>query len=157
MHWWGDGLAFECHRCGNCCRGAGNVWISDAEITALARALEMTADELRSVYTRAPEQEDRERDGEAPRTLLRQKSNEDCVFWDERSGCTIYAHRPRQCRTYPFWRGILHARETWESEASSCAGIGSGRIHTVSEISAAIESDGIPLHRTSLRARAKVD
>ncbi len=139
--WYANGLRFECSRCGECCRGAGNVWVSDTEISSLAQVLEVSDAELRSLYTR--------RAGRRG-VVLRQKRNQDCVFWHSESGCKIYAQRPRQCRTDPFWRGLVHSRESWESEASSCPGIGRGSLHAAEVIEARAADDGIPEHRTRL-------
>ena len=137
--WYADGLRFECSRCGHCCRGAGNVWVSDADVASLAQALEVSDAELRSLYTR--------RLGRSG-VVLRQQRNQDCVFWHPESGCQVYAQRPRQCRTYPFWRAIVHSRESWEEEASSCPGIGRGSLHAAEGVEASAAADGIPEHRT---------
>jgi Fe-S-cluster containining protein len=140
--WFGEGLRFRCTRCGNCCRGAGNVWIGDAEIHAIAGELGMPEEEFRAVYTRRA----------ARRGLvLRQKRNQDCIFWNPEAGCEVYAERPRQCRTYPFWSANVHSRENWEAEARSCPGIGSGDLHPASEVAATAADDGIPTHRTRMR------
>jgi Fe-S-cluster containining protein len=152
--WWADGLAFECHRCGACCRGAGNVWISDSEVASLATALEMNEDELRAAYTRRAGPRARGKREPGADTVLRQKRNRDCVFWKRGSGCSIYEHRPQQCRTYPFWRAIVHSPESWAEEGRSCAGIGSGPVREYNEIAAHAADDGIPLHRTRRRVRA---
>ena len=38
--WYSDGLKFDCTGCGDCCTGdPGYVWVSRAEIEALAAAL----------------------------------------------------------------------------------------------------------------------
>lgn len=149
--WYGEGLEFECHRCGACCRGPGNVWVSDAEIGGLARALEMEEDEVRAVYTRRAAPRARSRHGGGPDTVLRQKRNQDCIFWEPGSGCSVYAQRPRQCRTYPFWEAIVHSRETWEEESRACRGIGCGPARAAEEIAALVAEDGIPRHRTRTR------
>ena len=142
--WYADGLRFRCTRCGNCCRGDGNVWVSDAETLQLASLLEMSESELRGAFTRPA----------ADGTVLRQRANGDCVFWREQQGCTVYAARPRQCRTYPFWRANVHSPETWRAESALCPGIGDpgeGSLHRQGEILAAISDDGIPPQRTRLR------
>lgn len=40
-----------------------------------------------------------------------------CVFLDPRGQCSIYAVRPVQCRTYPFWPSLVDAQEDWDDEA----------------------------------------
>ena len=141
--WYRDGLRFRCTRCGNCCRGAGNVWVAEDEIEDLARANDMEADSFRAAFTR--------RAGRGG-LVLRQKRIQDCVFWDADSGCTVYDARPRQCRTYPFWRGLVYSEESWRAEARSCPGIDQGELHAASEIEATAANDGIPTHRTRIRA-----
>ena len=139
--WYREGLRFRCTRCGNCCRGDGNVWVSDAEIGALATRLGLSDSDLRSGYTR--------RSGRG--IVLAQKRNQDCIFFDGSSGCEVYADRPRQCRTYPFWRGIVHSRDDWDDESRCCPGIGRGDLHPPSEIAQTAATDGIPEHRTRTR------
>jgi Fe-S-cluster containining protein len=130
--WYRDGLRFACTRCGNCCRGAGTVRVSDAEIAALARRLELTDAEFRAVYTR------RLRGGEVS---LRERANRDCVFYEARPpGCRVYEDRPAQCRTWPFWPSVLHSTERWQEEAAGCPGMNRGRLHTAPEIEETAEA-----------------
>ncbi len=103
--WYRDGLRFTCTRCGNCCTGdPGTVRVTDDEIDALAALLGIDRDEFRGLYTREL------RGGEV--SLVEKRSN-DCVFWDRKAGCRVYAARPRQCRAWPFWRAVVHSSETW--------------------------------------------
>jgi Fe-S-cluster containining protein len=67
------------------------------------------------------------------RISLIEKPNYDCIFW-ESDGCSVYRHRPMQCRSYPFWSGNLISRHSWEQLKSSCPGIGAGRVHSRREI-----------------------
>lgn len=116
--WHAAGVCFECTRCGDCCRGHGLVELSDADIARLAGGLSLTEDAFRERYTRPL------RKG---RIGLIDQQGGDCVFLDcAGSGCTVYADRPEQCRSYPFWPSILHSEETWQEEASRCEGIGRG-------------------------------
>lgn len=117
--WWKDGLRFECTRCGACCRGRGRVEVSDADIESLASHLGLAPDEFRRTYTRP---------GYKGRIDLRDQPNEDCIFFDEKQGCSVYEKRPTQCRTYPFWKPVLHDRESWDEEARHCEGIGRGAL-----------------------------
>ena len=140
--WYREGLRFECTRCGRCCRGAGNVWISDDEIEALAKRLELSDEGFRGEYTR--------RAGRRG-IVLGQKRNQDCVFWDDRRGCTVYEDRPRQCRSYPFWSANVVSQEAWAEESASCPGIGDGPLRPAEEIARIAADDGIPAHRTRAR------
>ncbi len=131
--WYRDGLRFACTRCGNCCTGAGVVRVSEAEIEALADHLALADAEFRALYLR------RLRRGEV---ALREKANRDCVFYDRRKGCTVYPHRPRQCRTWPFWRAVVHSRERWDEEARSCPGMNRGALHDADLIDRQARDDG---------------
>jgi len=136
LPWFDDGLRFQCTRCGNCCTGEpGNVWLTDPELAKLARRLELTENELRRRYTR--------RVLGVGRSLL-EKPNGDCVFFDRDAGCTVYEDRPKQCRTWPFWRDVVRTETTWEIEAQDCPGMNQGRHFHRDEILKIIADDGLP-------------
>lgn len=123
--WYRDGLRFTCTRCGNCCTGEpGNVWVNDEEIAAIARFRQEAIEEVIGLYTRH---------GHRGRTL-REKRNNDCIFYEREAGCTIYAVRPRQCRTWPFWQSNLHSPERWECTHEVCPGAGQGELISAEEI-----------------------
>lgn len=123
--WYQDGLRFACTRCGACCTGApGFVWVSVAEIEALAAELRLSTDEFGRRFLR--------RVGD--RISLVERPNGDCVFWDANRGCTVYESRPVQCRTWPFWTENLESRETWEETGSRCPGIDRGDWFSVESI-----------------------
>lgn len=142
--WFHAGLRFECTQCGRCCRGPGNVWVEDSEIERLAHATGRSVDDFRKTHVK--------RSGRRG-LVLRQKQNQDCVFWEESSGCQVYASRPRQCRTYPFWKANLRTEYDWQSERRSCPGVGEGSLHAREAIESMLADDGIPDHRNRLRAR----
>jgi Fe-S-cluster containining protein len=123
--WYRDGLRFTCTRCGKCCTGEpGFVWVNEEELAALAELRGETVDEVRERYTR-----------EATRGVtLREKSNGDCVFYDRKEGCTVYAVRPRQCRTWPFWESNVETPETWARTCQVCPGSGQGELIPAEEI-----------------------
>ena len=123
--WFGEGLEFTCRQCGNCCRGPepGYVWVSDAEIAALAQRLGLTVEQFGRTYLRRV----------GARLSLVERANHDCVFWREGEGCAVYEQRPEQCRTFPFWKDITATRESW-SRFSWCAGKDSGRTYSREEI-----------------------
>jgi len=139
--WYRDGLRFACTGCGNCCRGAGTVRVSDAEIGALARRLDVRDAEFRAIYTR------RLRGGELS---LRELANRDCVFYDrEARGCRVYEDRPRQCRSWPFWATVLHSPERWGEEAEDCPGMNRGPLHDAETITRSSSRDGTSTQKRS--------
>ncbi len=132
--WYRDGLRFACTRCGNCCGGtSGSVRVSDAEIEALSRRTGLDPEQFRSVYTR------RLRGGDLS---LRERSDGTCILYGAERGCTVYPDRPRQCRTWPFWRAVVHSPERWAEEALGCPGMGRGGLHAAEQIAHALADDG---------------
>jgi uncharacterized protein len=129
--WYRDGLRFRCTRCGNCCTGEpGNVWVDDAEIDALSEFIGETRTEFVARFTKL---------GQRGRTL-REKSNGDCVFYDREQGCTVYAVRPRQCRTWPFWESNVRTEAAWEHTCGICPGAGKGGLIPAEEITRRLQT-----------------
>ncbi len=123
--WYKDGLRFRCTRCGHCCTGdPGFVWVDDAELIALADFLGEPVEVVRGLHTKT-----------GSRGLsLREKLNGDCVFFDRNVGCTVYAVRPRQCRTWPFWESNVATPEDWKDTRAVCPGSGQGDLISAEEI-----------------------
>ncbi|MFT5441190.1 MAG: Fe-S-cluster containining protein [Myxococcota bacterium] len=140
--WYKDGLQFKCTQCGHCCRGPGNVWVSDNEIEELAALVELSDEQFRETYIKRAARRG---------LLIAQKRNKDCIFWDETGGCQVYSARPKQCRTYPFWNAIVQTQRDWVSERRDCPGVGEGPTHTREAIEAHLADDGIPAHRNRAR------
>ncbi len=66
---------------------------------------------------------------------LKSGASDDCVFLKDKR-CTVYAGRPTQCRTWPFWPEVLNAK-TWAGEvATFCPGVGKGKIWSAEEVEA---------------------
>lgn len=123
--WYADGLRFTCTRCGKCCTGEpGFVWVNDEEVSAIAGHLQLPVEEVLGRFTRVVN----------GRRTLREKLNNDCVFYDANEGCTLYELRPRQCRTWPFWESNLKTREDWERTERGCPGSGEGELIPLEEI-----------------------
>lgn len=122
--WYSDGLRFQCTGCGDCCTGApGFVWVNQAEIDAMAEFLEMSPAAFEAKYVR--------RIG-IRRSLKEDPVNYDCVFFDNQARtCRLYEHRPRQCRTWPFWKSNLKSAESWEQTAEHCPGCDQGKLYSV--------------------------
>ncbi|MGE5195925.1 MAG: YkgJ family cysteine cluster protein, partial [Anaerolineae bacterium] len=88
-------------------------WITLKEAKEMAKFLEISAELFMSRYTR--------RLG-GRLALLEDQKNYDCIFLEKKI-CKVYAARPKQCRTFPFWKDNLRSKETWEEAASQCEGI----------------------------------
>ena len=128
--WYAGGLYFECTSCGGCCSGPaeGYIWVSRPEIKIIADFLEETPVQLR--------QRALKRLG-LRTTLIEQLQTKDCVFLQREVGgkkCTIYAVRPGQCRSWPFWPDNLANPATWNRAARRCPGINRGRFYSFEEI-----------------------
>jgi Fe-S-cluster containining protein len=124
--WYADGLRFQCTGCGDCCTGApGYVWVTQAEIDALALRLDMDVAAFERKYVREV----------GVRRTLKERRNYDCVFLDaETRKCTVYEDRPRQCRTWPFWNSNLKSPEAWQQTCEVCPGSGKGRLYSIEVI-----------------------
>ncbi len=124
--WYRNGLRFACTRCGQCCGGGpGTIRVNEEEIATLAETLGLSDAAFRKRYTR------RLRGGDIS---LIEKNNHDCIFYDDELGCTVYVHRPRQCRTWPFWDSTAGTPEDWEETCRACPGCGKGPLVPVEEI-----------------------
>lgn len=105
----------SCESCGGrCCRWGGYVWVTEEEVLALAAALQLDletfADQhLRAAYGRMSLQE-RLWEGEQL-----------CSLFDPASGrCLVYAARPEQCRSFPFWESY---RRNYRKLLAICPGV----------------------------------
>ena len=134
--WFSEGLQFSCTQCGRCCGGApGDIWVNENEIVALAERFGLDDESFRRKYTRVV--------GRRGISLV-EKANYDCIFFDRKTGCTVYEDRPLQCSTWPFWKSNLRSEEDWRVEAEDCPGMDRGTLHGAEEISATAADDGLP-------------
>jgi uncharacterized protein len=128
--WYEGGLKFQCTRCGNCCTGApGYVWVDDEEIEALAVYKGETVARFTALYTRQVDE----------KRSLRERPGGDCVFFDRAAGCTVYPHRPRQCRTWPFWESNVESPAAWKETCRACPGASHGELISAEEIARRIK------------------
>jgi uncharacterized protein len=128
-----NGLHFSCRACSTCCRhDPGFVFLTRNDVDALTTALETSYDDFVLLYCRwIPS------DGGKEVLCLKERANYDCILW-KNVGCSVYASRPIQCRTFPFWQSVLASRAAWDATASDCPGMNDGEFRGPEEIEQAI-------------------
>ena len=124
--WFAEGLRFACQpECGKCCTRHGEydyVYLTRADVSRLAAHLKLTVTAFRAQWTKQD-------DGH---TILKMEDPE-CPFL-KGTQCTVYAARPGQCGTFPFWPENLKSRAGWEELATFCPGVGQGDFVPLSTI-----------------------
>lgn len=125
--WYAQGVKFTCQSgCTRCCGGApGDVWVSDAEVRAIAEFMHLPVAEFEKKYVRLYFM--------SGRKSLKELANGDCVML-RKNGCGIYSVRPKQCRDYPFWPEVMKNVFNWVTEAQRCPGINEGELHSAPKI-----------------------
>lgn len=122
--WYAEGLRFECTRCAACCTGdPGHVWVTDAEVEALAAAKGMTVESFRERFLREV----------GDRSTINERPNGDCEMLNGKT-CSAYEQRPDQCRTFPFWPEYVDSRDAWMEAARKCPGMNHGKLYACEEI-----------------------
>lgn len=108
-----------CAECGgHCCSGeSGNIFVSRAEAEALAAFLNLELGEFAERYL--------EKRGYRYSLIERRVGQEhDCIFFDRSfKGCSVYAARPLQCRTFPFWDYFKSHPEALREECPGVMGV----------------------------------
>lgn len=125
--WYEKGLRFQCQHSGRCCTSHGEyqyVYLSDAEVDAIASFLELSEAEFRARWCRRE-------DGWTRLHMDRPA----CPFLTEDRRCAIWPVRPTPCATWPFWRENLVSEAEWGRRvARLCPGAGRGTLHELDEI-----------------------
>ncbi|MDD3342674.1 MAG: YkgJ family cysteine cluster protein [Sulfurospirillaceae bacterium] len=105
-----------CETCaGNCCIGeSGYIWVTQEEIKTMAEFLECPLEDFINEYLLKVRY----------RFTIKEaiyESGYRCIFFDlDKKACRIYAARPKQCRTFPFWD---YFKENIKEVESECPGI----------------------------------
>jgi len=134
--WYRSGLAFQCTGCSDCCSGpeTGFVWVDEQEIQAIADAtgFQNDLDGFERKFVRTI----------GARKSLVEYSDGDCIFLDPNTRkCSVYKARPKQCRTWPFWKENLRSPKTWAQTAKSCPGCNTGKIYSLEQITRIVNQD----------------
>lgn len=125
-------LRFSCTRCGRCCTGGADyhVFFTRLEAEAICRHLGLTWKWFRHHYLRRLDDAG----------LVAADNAGACIFLDAEGKCGIYAVRPVQCRTYPFWPELVNSEAAWRREARRCEGINHGNVVSVARIREAVRA-----------------
>jgi Fe-S-cluster containining protein len=112
------GLRFECQPgCTNCCRQKGYVYLTETDLTRIAKFLGMRTAEFERRYVYRTKRQLRLR---VPRQVQ-------CHFLLD-GGCSIHSVKPVQCRIFPFWPELVDNKREWRKTAAWCPGIGKGEL-----------------------------
>ncbi len=119
--WYGGGLSFQCQGCGDCCRGPGGyVWVTVDEAKAIAAALGRDFGGFAaSMLRKTPEG-----------LALVDDAHGNCPLLGDDGRCKLYAERPMQCKTWPWWEENLISPERWNNAARRCPGMNRGEVHS---------------------------
>ncbi|NGX28370.1 MAG: hypothetical protein K940chlam1_00549 [Candidatus Anoxychlamydiales bacterium] len=128
MVWYKDGLRFKClNNCSNCCTGApGFVYLTDGEIENISNFFKISKKSFLTKYTRQV------RNGIS---LKENYKNFDCCFLKDKK-CLIYTQRPKQCKTFPWWKNNLKTTQAWQNSKKDCPGLDhvDGKLYSFQEI-----------------------
>jgi Fe-S-cluster containining protein len=86
---------FECQKCGYCCHQHGKyqyIYVTPTDVRRIASHLSLRPKIFRETYTK-----------ELPHGVVLNFVMGNCVFYDEKKGCTVHPVKPRQCATWPYW------------------------------------------------------
>ena len=104
---------FECQMCGDCCKGFGGTYVTEADIENIARFIGTSPEKFVADYCKMS----------GSRPVLAQKKDQFCIFWDEVKLCTIHPVKPRMCRAWPYIQSVITDPNNWEIMSNSCSGI----------------------------------
>lgn len=106
--------SFSCRRCGKCCEGKGGIVVGPRDLPRLCAYFGLPAAEVLERYT--------ENIGGKP--VLKCGDDGFCLFFKAGTGCRIHPARPAVCRAWPFFRGNLVDRVSFDMAKDDCPGIG---------------------------------
>jgi len=111
---------FQCKQCGDCCTGYGGTYITPQDIKNIASFISKDEKIFLKDYCQI---------SDSSKPVLKVADTGKCIFFDEKTQCTIHPVKPRMCRAWPFIENILRAPGNWEVMSGACPGIKTGFPH----------------------------
>jgi len=104
---------FKCQKSGNCCKREGYVYVTQTELTAMAKTLKLSAATFTKRYITY--------DNGWP--VIATPTHRPRCFLNDKNQCQVYDNRPIACKTYPDWPSIWESKESILSEIAQCPGL----------------------------------
>jgi Fe-S-cluster containining protein len=105
--------AFDCRRCGECCRGKGGIVVGPRDLPRLCGHLHIEAESFVALYGYRQDRKIKVRTG----------PDDYCVFFLPGTGCSVHAAKPDVCRAWPFFRGNMVDKGSLAMAKEFCPGI----------------------------------
>ncbi len=105
--------SFSCQKCGHCCHGRGGIIVGKKDLSRLTDYFKLDAKSFLEKYT--------ENFNQKPCLIV--KEDNYCYFFNSEVGCTIHIARPDVCRAWPYFRGNLIDKISFEMAKLDCKGI----------------------------------
>jgi len=105
--------AFECRMCGECCSGSGGIVVTSEEQHRIAAFLRMGIADFQHGHVRS----------NGLKSFIRSNEQGWCIFFHVDRGCLVHPVKPGPCRAWPFFRGNLLDRSSFEMAREYCPGI----------------------------------
>jgi Fe-S-cluster containining protein len=111
-------IRFQCQTgCTKCCEEQGFVYLTEDDITRLARYLQLAPADFEKRYVFRTKNLRR----------LRVPRYAQCAFL-KADGCSVHPAKPLQCASFPYWPEILGSHRAWHETGKRCPGIGKGEL-----------------------------
>ncbi|MBF0452812.1 MAG: YkgJ family cysteine cluster protein [Candidatus Magnetomorum sp.] len=105
-------VLFHCQQCGDCCKGYGGTYVTDADIQKISHYKHVPLEQFIEKYCVKS----------GTKYVLAQAENGYCIFFDNKL-CTIHPVKPRMCRSWPYIESVLVDPGNWAIMGSCCPGI----------------------------------
>ena len=130
-----NGIRFECQGSGKCCvsrSSYGFVYLSEIDIKRFSKDFNISIKEFKEKYCQVT-------DGFIH--LIEKKSLKGKCLFLKKNKCSAYKSRPSQCRTWPFWKENMNAKNWSNNIKNFCPGIGKGKKYSYDQILGKIKED----------------